>query len=388
MKSMTSQDIVFLAGKRTPFGTFGGTLKDLAATDLAVHASKAALSQSGAPAADVGHVVLGNVIQTSPDAIYQARHVALRAGVPVEAPALTVNRLCGSGFEAVVQGALCLMTGQAELALAGGAESMSEAPYLLRGARFGAALGKAPPLEDSLWSSLTDSYAGLPMALTAEKLVEQYAIRQEEVDEYSVLSQRRFAAAQEAGRFQDEIAPMEVPARKGPVRIEALRLRPLRGERGLRPAVPGGGEGAGAPPRSHQRGRRRHRGGPPARRQRRPHRHAPPLRAPAARAPLRPRRGLHRRRARDRRHRGGALGARVAGRGGPGLDVAGMPSFTGCKVFSATLARDREAMSDTINRWLASNAGLEVVDKAVLLSSDRQFHCLTIVFFYRERPGA
>ena len=237
MKSPYPQEIVFLAGKRTPFGTYGGTLKDVSATDLGIHAAKAALAQSGAPAGDVGHVVFGNVMQTSPNAIYQARHVALRAGVPQEVPALGVNRLCGSGFEAVVQGATYLVTGQAELALVGGTESMSEAPYLLRG-RFGTPLGKTPALEDFLWSSLTDSYAGLPMALTAEKLAEKYRIGQDEVDEFSVLSQKRFAAAQEAGRFRDEIAPMEIPARKGPVTfardehprpettVEALRKLP------------------------------------------------------------------------------------------------------------------------------------------------------------------
>jgi len=238
MKTPSQHEIVFLAGKRTPFGTYGGTLKDVSATDLGVHAARAALAQSGAPPAEVGHVVFGNVAHTSPDAIYQARHVALRAGVPQETPALAVNRLCGSGFEAVVQGATYLMTGQAELVLVGGTESMSEAPYLLRGARFGVPLGKTPGVEDTLWSSLTDSYAGLPMALTAEKLAEQYRIGQDEVDEFAVLSQRRFAAAQEAGRFREEIAPMEIPGKKGPVQfardehprpdttVEALRKLP------------------------------------------------------------------------------------------------------------------------------------------------------------------
>ncbi|HEU4382295.1 MAG TPA: acetyl-CoA C-acyltransferase [Anaeromyxobacteraceae bacterium] len=238
MKTPSQHEVVFLAGKRTPFGTYGGALKDVSATDLGVHAARAALAQSGAPAGDVGQVVLGNVIQTSPNAIYQARHVALRAGVPQEAPALSVNRLCGSGFEAVVQGATWLMTGQAELVLVGGTESMSEAPTLLRGTRFGVPLGKTPVLEDSLWSSLTDSHAGLPMALTAEKLAEQYRISQDEVDEYSVLSQRRFAAAQEAGRLRDEIAPLEIAGKKGPIvfsrdehprpdtTVEALRKLP------------------------------------------------------------------------------------------------------------------------------------------------------------------
>ena len=238
MKAASRDDLVFLAAKRTPFGTFGGALKDLSATDLGVHAAKAALAQSGAAAADVGHVVFGNVIQTSADAIYLARHVGLRAGVPQEVPALVVNRLCGSGFEAVVQGALYLMTGQADLVLVGGTEAMSQAPFVVRGARFGVPLGKAPALEDSLWSGLTDSYARMPMAMTAEKLAEQYRISQDEVDEFAVQSQRRFAAAQEAGRLKEEISPVEIETKKGPTTfgrdehprpdttVEALRKLP------------------------------------------------------------------------------------------------------------------------------------------------------------------
>jgi acetyl-CoA C-acetyltransferase/acetyl-CoA acyltransferase 2 len=216
MKTATSTEIVFLAAKRTPFGAFGGSLKDLTATDLAVHASKAALAQAGVPAEDFGHVVFGNVAQTSSDAIYLARHVGLRAGLPVPAPALVVNRLCGSGFEAIVQGARLLAAGEAEVVLVGGTESMSQAPLVLRGARWGYPLGKPPAMEDMLWAALTDSYVGLPMAITAENLAEQYGIDQDAVDEYSVLSQRRFAAAMEAGRLAAEIAPVELAARKGP----------------------------------------------------------------------------------------------------------------------------------------------------------------------------
>jgi acetyl-CoA C-acetyltransferase/acetyl-CoA acyltransferase 2 len=220
MRSATPQEIVFVAGRRTPFGTFGGTLKDLSATDLAVHAAGAALRDSGLPADAIGHVVVGNVLQTSADAIYLARHVGLRVGVPVETPALIVNRLCGSGFEAVVQAALQISTGQAEAVLAGGTESMSQAPYVLRGGRFGVPLGKTPAIEDALWTALTDSQARMPMALTAEKLAEQYAITQDEVDAFSVLSQRRTAEAQAAGRFRDEIAPVEIETRKGKVTFE------------------------------------------------------------------------------------------------------------------------------------------------------------------------
>jgi acetyl-CoA acyltransferase 2 len=217
MKAAGRQDIVFLGAKRTPFGTFGGALKDLTATDLGVHAAKAALAQSGVALADVGHVVVGNVAQTSPDAIYLSRHVGLRAGLPQETPALTVNRLCGSGFEAVIQGARLLESGEAEVVLVGGTESMSQAPLVQRGARWGFPLGKPPAMEDLLWSALTDSYVGLPMALTAEKLAEQHGIGQDEVDAYAVSSQRRWAAAHEAGRFAEELAPMELPSKKGPV---------------------------------------------------------------------------------------------------------------------------------------------------------------------------
>jgi len=215
MKTAGEKEIVFLAAKRTPFGTFGGALKGQTATDLAVHAAKAALEQARVPAEDVGHVVVGNVCQTSADAIYLARHVGLRAGLPQAVPAVTVNRLCGSGFEALVQGAMMLLTGQHEVILAGGTESMSQAPHIIRGARWGLPLGKSGDLEDSLWSALTDTYTGMPMGMTAEKLAVEYGISQEEVDAYSLLSQQRWAAANEAGRFADELAPMELPARRG-----------------------------------------------------------------------------------------------------------------------------------------------------------------------------
>jgi acetyl-CoA C-acetyltransferase/acetyl-CoA acyltransferase 2 len=217
MAEKSPADVVFLAAKRTPFGTFGGTLKDVSATELAVHASRAALAQAGAPLEDYGHVVMGNVAQTSSDAIYLSRHVGLKTGLPERMPALTVNRLCGSGFEAVIQAALLIRAGEAELVLAGGAESMSQAPLVIRGTRFGFPLGKAPQTEDLLWSALTDSHAGMPMALTAEKLAEQYRIGQDAVDAYAVLSQRRWAAADEAGRFHAELAPVGVASKKGPI---------------------------------------------------------------------------------------------------------------------------------------------------------------------------
>ncbi|MBS2021787.1 MAG: acetyl-CoA C-acyltransferase, partial [Deltaproteobacteria bacterium] len=216
MKSLPT-DIVFISAKRTPFGTFGGALKDLSATDLGVHAAKAAIAAAKIDPNDLDHVVFGNVAQTSADAIYLARHIGLKAGVPKEVPALTVNRLCGSGFEAVVQAALQMIAGDTQAALVGGTESMSQAPYIARGIRFGTTLGKSPQLEDSLWASLTDSYCNLPMAMTAENLAVQYGLSQAQVDEYSVASQKRFAAAQESGKLEAELAPMELAGKRGAV---------------------------------------------------------------------------------------------------------------------------------------------------------------------------
>ena len=207
-------DIVFLSARHTAFGAFGGSLKKQSATDLGVIATEAALSDSGVDKAAVDQVIFGNVLQTSADAIYLARHVGLRSGLPDSVPALTVNRLCGSGFQAVISAAEQIMTGQAEVVLAGGTESMSQAPHVVRGARWGIPLGRSE-LEDSLWTALSDSYTGLPMAITAETLAEQYKLTQDEVDSYSVESQRRFAAAQDAGHFDAEICDVVLKSRKG-----------------------------------------------------------------------------------------------------------------------------------------------------------------------------
>jgi acetyl-CoA acetyltransferase family protein len=156
-------------------------------------------------------------MQTSADAIYCARHVGLKAGLPIETPALTVNRLCGSGFQAVVNGAEQILLGEAEAVLVAGTENMSQAPFVLRGAREGWAFGKAPPVEDSLWSALTDSYGNTPMAVTAENLAQKYGITRAQCDEYALASQQRWAAANEAGRFKAEIAPLELQTKKGAV---------------------------------------------------------------------------------------------------------------------------------------------------------------------------
>ncbi len=208
--------IVVVGAKRTPFGAFGGALKTLTATDLGVEASNAVLKATGVPAADIDHVVFGNVIQSSPDAIYLSRHIGLKAGVPQAAPALTVNRLCGSGFQSVVSGALEIMSGHAQVVLCGGTESMSQAPHVLWNARFGIRYGKAP-MSDFLSDSLTDSYTGTPMAETAEKLAVQYDISREESDAYAALSQSRFADAQSSGRLADELSSVTIAHRKGDI---------------------------------------------------------------------------------------------------------------------------------------------------------------------------
>ena len=209
-----SDSVVILSGVRTGFGAFGGALKDHSATDLATVAAAEALARSGAAPADVDHVVFGNVLQTSADAPYLARHVGLRAGVPLERPALTVNRLCGSGFEAVIQGAQQILLGESRVVLAGGTESMSQAPHVVRGARWGFRLGPAPPLEDTLWEALRDSHCGLSMAETAENLAERHGITREQVDCYAARSQACAHAAWESGVFAEEVVPVPVRDRK------------------------------------------------------------------------------------------------------------------------------------------------------------------------------
>jgi acetyl-CoA acyltransferase 2 len=206
--------VVFLSGVRTGFGSFGGALKDHSATDLGTVAAAAALARSGVPADDVDHVVFGNVLQTSPDAAYLSRHVGLRAGLPQATPALTVNRLCGSGFEAVVQGAQQILLGESRVVLAGGAESMSQAPHVLRGARWGLRLGSPPPLVDTLTEALRDSQCELSMAETAEKLAERYKVGREAVDCYAATSQARARDAWARGDFADEVVPVLLKDRK------------------------------------------------------------------------------------------------------------------------------------------------------------------------------
>ena len=228
-----SSEIVFLSGKRTPFGTFLGSLSKVSAIDLGVVASKAAIEQAGVQAEDIDHVVFGNVMQTSADAIYGARHIGLKSGVPVPTPAVTVNRLCGSGFESLAQASQLLRLGEATMVLAGGTENMTQAPHTIRGARAGFKLG-GTPMNDYLREVLMDPVAGCEMAITAENLGEKYGISREDADEYGFRSQSAWKAAQDAGRYADEITPVTTASRRGDTVVEIdehPQLSPLQSER-------------------------------------------------------------------------------------------------------------------------------------------------------------
>ena len=208
-------DVVIVAGARTPFGNFGGALSELTATDLAVAAAEGAIARSGVSKDEIDDIVFGNVMQTSADSIYLARHVGLRAGIPIGVPALTLNRLCGSGLQAILTAANSLKLGETTYALAGGSESMSQAPHVVRGARKGFPLGANVKFEDTLWEALTDSYNGMPMAITAENLAAKYDISREACDEFALRSQENALSSQNNGFFKEEIVPVQVPGPKG-----------------------------------------------------------------------------------------------------------------------------------------------------------------------------
>jgi acetyl-CoA acyltransferase 2 len=212
---INDSDVVIVAGARTPFGNLMGTLSDLTATDLAVAAADAAIERSGVPKDRIDDVVFGNVIQSSADAIYLARHVGLRAGVPIGVPALTLNRLCGSGLQAILSAAQTLRLGESTYALAGGSENMSQSPHVVRGARKGFSFGANVQFEDSLWEALTDSYGNTPMAITAENLAKKYSVAREACDEFALASQERALESQAQGYFAEEIVAVEVPGPKG-----------------------------------------------------------------------------------------------------------------------------------------------------------------------------
>jgi acetyl-CoA acyltransferase 2 len=215
-----SSDVVFLSGVRTAFGTFGGSLKSKSATELGVVAARGAIERAGLDPADVDHTVMGNVSQTSGDAIFLSRHVGLGAGVSIDKPALTLNRLCGSGFEAIVEGARQIMLGESRIVLAGGAESLSQAPFVARKMRWGMRLGQNETLVDSLWEGLYDPIADLAMSGTAELLGEQYGVTRQECDAYAFRSQMTAKAAIESGRLAEEIVPVLVKKRRQEVAFE------------------------------------------------------------------------------------------------------------------------------------------------------------------------
>jgi acetyl-CoA acetyltransferase family protein len=219
MASPSSSDVLILDGARTPMAEYNGSFADVTAIDLGVHAAREAMTRSGVEPAEIDHVIFGNVLQTSGDAIYGARHVGLKAGVPKEVPALTVNRLCGSGFESIVQGAHRIRLGEARTVLAGGMENMSQAPHVIRGARKGFRLGQGQ-LEDTLMVALLDSYCGLYMAQTSDRVAAKYGITRAEQDAYALSSQERTAAAWSACRLSEEVVPVEARSGRKTIRVE------------------------------------------------------------------------------------------------------------------------------------------------------------------------
>ena len=241
-RSQSQSDIVLLEGARTPMAEYNGVFSEVSAIDLGVHAAAEALRRSGVEPAEVDHVIFGNVMQTSGDAVYGARHVALKAGVPKEVPALTVNRLCGSGFEAIVQGAHRILLGEAKTVLAGGMENMTQAPHVIRGARRGFRMGQGQ-LEDSLMVALLDSYCGLYMAQTSDRVAQKYGISRGEQDDYALSSQRRAAEAWAACRLSEEVVPIEVKSGRKTLRVERDdHMRPDSTREGLAALPPSFGK--------------------------------------------------------------------------------------------------------------------------------------------------
>src|SRR5499425_360568 len=230
-------DIAIVSGLRTPFGRYCGELKEFTAQELGAIAAKGALDRSGVKADEIDHVIFGNAQQTSGDALYGARHVGLRAGLPIEVPALTVNRLCGSGIQSIISAAQLIELGEASVVLAGGMESMSQAPHVIRGARWGIKLGQGK-LEDSLMVALLDTYCGCYMAVTAETLARKYDINRQTQDEYALRSQKLAQAAWEAGRFHEEVTPVENIIRDDHMRPDTTmdvlaKLKPAFGKDGF-----------------------------------------------------------------------------------------------------------------------------------------------------------
>ncbi|XP_058807261.1 3-ketoacyl-CoA thiolase, mitochondrial isoform X2 [Phymastichus coffea] len=220
MTSLT-KGIFIVAAKRTPYGKMGGAFVNKSITDLSVVAANAALKSANLNPELIDNVVFGNVFPlSSADGAFLARHVLLKCGIPIEKPALGVNRLCGSGFQSIVTGAQSLMIGESKIVMTGGAENMSQIPFAVRNVRFGTALGVDYKFEDVMWSGLLDSHCGLPMGMTAEKLGAQFNLTREEVDKFGLSSQQRWKAANDAGYFKAEMAPVTLKLKKQEVTME------------------------------------------------------------------------------------------------------------------------------------------------------------------------
>jgi len=236
-RNLESKSIVIVDGARTPMAEYNGQFAEISAIDLGVVAAKAALERSGFRPDEIDHVIVGNALQTSGDAIYGARHVGLKSGVPKNVPALTVNRLCGSGIQSIIHGAEQILLDEAEVVLSGGMENMSQAPHVIRGARKGLRLGQGQ-LEDSLMVALLDTYSGLYMAQTSDNLARKHGISREEQDEFALNSQLKAAAAWAEGRLAEEVVPVAV-GRKGTMIDRDDHLRPdttMEGLASLKPA--------------------------------------------------------------------------------------------------------------------------------------------------------
>lgn len=245
MLTSRETELYLLGGKRTPFGSYGGSLKEVGAVQLGTLAAQAALEDAGVPAEAIDFTVVGGVLPSTPDFAYLARHIALNAGVPIEADSLTVNRLCGSGLQAVISAAQSLILGDGQVALAGGTENMSQAPYALRNSRWGIKNGP-PDLDDTLTSTLTDLGCGLGMGVTAENLAGDYEISRDEQDAFAALSHRRAHEGEARGLFREEICPVPVTVKGGAVKMvdRDEHIRPettVEGLQRLKPAFQAGG---------------------------------------------------------------------------------------------------------------------------------------------------
>ncbi len=216
---MTTREIFVVSSARTAIGTFGGSLKDVPNTQLATTAVKAAIERSGLDPAAIGHVVMGNVIPTDTRDAYLSRVAAIDAGCPIETPAFNVNRLCGSGLQAIVSAAQAITLGDCDVAVGGGSESMSRGPYFDTAARWGARMGDAKSI-DYMLGILHDPWQKMHMGITAENVATRYGISREQQDQLALQSQQRAAAAIEAGYFKEQIVPVEIATRKGPVRFD------------------------------------------------------------------------------------------------------------------------------------------------------------------------